>query len=197
MSTVIANMSMSLDGYIADRNDGVQELFEWYTAGGDVAVDTGNDDVKFRTSDDDAELVQETFPSVGALISGRRLFDLTDGWGGRHPVDAPVFVVTHTAPVAWPHPDAPFTFVSDGVESAVAQAKAAAGEKTVAIASADITRQCLDAGLVDAIAVDLIPVLLGDGIPFFANLASAPIRLENPTVRKGNRVTHLVYKVSK
>jgi dihydrofolate reductase len=194
MATVIANMSMSLDGFIAYPDDNVGELFEWYSAG-PVTVDTANADVSVHTDEASAEVFSEAVQSVGALVTGRRLFDLTDGWGGTHPVGSPVFVVTHAAPTDWPHPDAPFTFVTDGVASAIEQAKAVAGDAIVALASANITQQALDLGLVDKISVDLVPVLLGDGIPFFANLAKKPIRLGDPTVVQGKRVTHLHYDV--
>jgi dihydrofolate reductase len=98
-------------------------------------------------------------------------------------------------PEGWPRDDAPFTFVTDGIESAVAQAKALAGEKDVAVATPTITQQCLNAGLLDAISVDLVPVLLGEGIPFFATLRNAPVMLEDPVVTEGTRVTHLYYRV--
>lgn len=83
---------------------------------------------------------------------------------GQHPVGAPVYVVTHAAPEDWAHPEAPFTFVTDGVESAVRQAAVTAGDKIVAIASASIAQQCLVAGLLDVIHLSLVPVLLGEGI---------------------------------
>src|SRR3954451_7401575 len=92
--------------------------------------------------------------SVGGSVCGRRLFDLTQGWGGRHPMGVPVFVVTHSAPTAWAHPEAPFTFVTDGVESAVRQARQVAGEKWVSVASAGVAAQCLDAGLLDRVDID-------------------------------------------
>jgi dihydrofolate reductase len=105
--------------------------------------------------------------NVGALVSGRRLFDHTGGWAGSHPYGAPVLVVSHSVPEGWPREDAPFTFVTDGVESALAQAKTTAGEKMVAVAGPNIAQQCLNAGLLDEIVVNLVPVLLREGIPFF------------------------------
>jgi len=196
MATVITNMTMSLDGFIAYPDDTVGELFEWYSFG-PVAVATANDDVTVHVDEASAEVFAEAVASVGALVAGRRLFDVANGWGGRHPAGCPVFVVTHSAPTDWPHPDAPFTFVTDGVAAAIEQAKAVAGDATVAIASADITQQALNLGLIDKVTVDLAPVLLGAGIPFFANLANAPIRLGDPTVVQGKRVTHLRYDVLK
>lgn len=105
-----------------------------------------------------------------------------------------MFVVTHDAPQDWPHPDAPFTFVTDGVASAVRQAQAAAGDRSVAIANAEVARQCLDLGLLDAIEGDLVPVLLGAGTPWFAGV-QRPVALSTPTVVQSQGVTHLHYDV--
>lgn len=196
MGKVVANMSMSLDGYIEDSAGSVADLFAWYSAG-ERTVEMPGDAREFRTSDASAARIVEAVRATGALICGRRLFDLTHGWGGRHPAGVPVFVVTHRPPDGWEHPEAPFTFVTDGVASAVAQAKAAAGGRSVAVASADIARQCLDLGLLDVIAVDLVPVLLGGGTPFFAGPRPGPVSLGTPTVVQSRGVTHLVYDVRK
>jgi dihydrofolate reductase len=192
MSKVIANMSMSLDGFIADPADGIDQLFGWM-GNGDVEVPTAVDWATFRVSPASAEYMRNALSSVGALIAGRHLFDITHGWGGTHPVGAPVFVVTHEPPADWPHTDT-FTFV-DSVEKAVALAKETAGDKDVVVASSKIAQQCLDAGLLDAIHVDLVPVVLGEGVRWLENLNTAPVQLGNPTVIEGNRVTHLAYPV--
>jgi len=104
-------------------------------------------------------------------------------------------VVTHTPPADWPHTET-FTFV-DSVEKAVQVARELAGEKNVVVASAKIAQQCLDAGLVDTLNVDLVPVLLGEGVRWFENLAKSPVQLGNPTVIEGNGVTHLAYPVTR
>lgn len=130
------------------------------------------------------------------LIYGRRLFDLTPGWGGRHPTSVPVFVVTHRVPAGRPRADAPFTFVSEGVESAMAQASHVAGEKTIGVARASITQQCLRAGLLGEIVVALVPVLFGAGIHFFGHLGGTPIMRDTSRVIEGLRVTHLSYRVA-
>jgi dihydrofolate reductase len=196
MSKVIANMSMSLDGFIADPADGIDQLFGWM-GNGDVEVPTAVDWATFRMSPASAEYMRKAMSSVGALITGRHLFDLTHGWGGTHPVGVPVFVVTHQPPPAdWSHTDT-FTFV-DSVEKAVALARdaaVAAGDKDVVVASAKITQQCLDAGLLDAVNVDLVPVVLGAGVRWLENLDTAPVQLGDPTVVEGNGVTHLAYPV--
>jgi dihydrofolate reductase len=194
MATVVANMSMSLDGFVADVNDGVEHLFGWYF-GGDVDVPTADERLTFKVSEASARELRGGFSNVGALLTGRRNFENAKGWGGHHPVGAPVFIVTHTPPEGWD--DAPFTFVTDGVESAVAQAKATAGDRFVAVDGASIVQQCINLGLMDVIRVDLVPVLLGAGIPFFANLEHAPVTLDNPRVVEGVGVTHLEYRVKK
>lgn len=196
MGSVIANMSMSLDGFIEDRNGEVpSHLFRW-TQSGPQALAMPGDGREFRLAPASVRYLDEALSSLGALVCGRVLFDLTGGWRGRHPAGAPVFVITHEPPADWAHPDAPFTFVTDGVASAIAQAQALAGNKTVSVASADIARQCLELGLLDAIAVDLVPVLLGAGKPWFAGLADV-VDLETPVILEGAGVTHLVYRVQR
>jgi dihydrofolate reductase len=139
--------------------------------------------------------------SLGALVCGRTLFDVAEGWQGRHTLDVPVVVVTHHVPTDWieAHPEAPFTFVTDGVEAAVARAKALAGDLDVAIAGGTIATQCLNLSLLDEVAVDLVPVVMGEGNrPFFGNLSSEDVLLGNPTVCvQGDRVTHLVFPVQR
>jgi dihydrofolate reductase len=194
LATVIAEMTMSLDGFVADPSDGVEQLFGWYGSG-DVAVPTPGSEITFQTSEASAGHLRELLDGIGAIISGRRMFDVADGWGGSHPLGAPVFVVTHNVPPGWPRDDAPFTFVTDGIESAVAQAKTTAGDGLVGVGGADIAQQCLNAGLLDEVRVNLVPVLLGEGIRFFDNLAGAPIELGGPKVLEGTGVTHLYYRV--
>jgi len=195
MGNVIADMSMSLDGYVADAQDGTEQVFGWFF-GGDVAVASPNPHITFQVSEGSAQVLGGAMESVGALISGRRTFDLAGGWGGTHPMGVPVVVMTHHPPEGYE--DAPFHFVTDGIQSAVAKAQELAGDKLVGVASPDVTRQCLDAGLLHGIHVNLIPVLLGGGVPWFANVADAPIQLEGPTaVTEGAGVTHLSYRVKR
>jgi dihydrofolate reductase len=196
VAKIVANMSMSLDGFIAEPTDGVGELFDWYNTG-PVAVTMPGDHPARHVSMSaaSAEYLNAKLASLGALIAGRRLFDFAEGWGGAHPAGAPVFVVTHQAPEGWPHSG--FTFVTDGVESAVAQAAEVAGDKCVTIASPDIAQQVLRAGLLDEISVDLVPVLFGQGIRLFGDLLDGHVMLEDPEVVQGTRVTHLTYRVRK
>jgi dihydrofolate reductase len=196
MATVVADLSMSLDGFIADPFDEVGPLFDWY-GNGDVAVPTAVPERwTFHTSEASARYLRDGMGKVGAIVTGRRLFDHTSGWGGTHPWGVPVFVVSHTVPEGWPREDAPFTFVTDGLDKAVAQAKATAGEGWVSVAGPNIAQQCLNEGLLDGIQVNLVPVLLGDGIRFFDNLTGTPVALAGPTVIEGTGVTHLYYRVS-
>jgi dihydrofolate reductase len=196
MATLIADMSMSLDGFIADANDDVGPLFDWYN-NGPVTTPSADERWTFHTSEASARQLRVYMGQIGALLCGRRVFDLTGGWGGNHPAGCPVVVVTHSVPTDWPHPEAPFTFVTDGLESAVAKARSIAGDRIVAVATPSITQQCLNLGLVDAIRVNLVPVLLGEGIRFFDNLRNTPLMLEDPEVVEGTRVTHLQFRVRK
>jgi dihydrofolate reductase len=131
-------------------------------------------------------------------MCGRALFDFTDGWSGRHTMDVPVVVVTHQVPTRWVevHPDAPFQFVTDGIEAAVATAQNIARDRIVAVTGGTIARQCLELGLLDAVAVDLVPVVMGKGRPFFGELSIEDVQLGDPTACvQGDRVLHLLFPV--
>lgn len=194
MGKVIISATMSLDGFIADRHDNVGPLFDWYSAG-DVEAHLGDEERVFRTDPASADYLHTTAAEIGAVVIGRHLFDLTNGWNGRPAAGDAVFVVTHQAPTDWPFPDAPFTFVTDGVVNAVQQAKDFAGDRAVSVAASHIGGQALAAGVVDEVRVSLAPVVLGQGIPFFGDFTDGPQLLENPRVIEGNRVTHLIYTV--
>lgn len=195
MSKVVAVMSMSLDGYVADPNDGVGEVFDWYFHSGDVEFRTGGSDpMTFRVSEPSAQHLRALWSELGAVLTGRRTFEVADGWGGNH-AWGPAFVVTHEIPAGWPRPGSTVHFVTDGIESAVRQAKDAAGEKSVAVHGADTIQQLLNAGLLDEISVDIAAVLLGSGVRLFDHLAGMPGVLGNPTVIAGAGVTHLRYPV--
>jgi dihydrofolate reductase len=197
MGQVIADMSMSLDGFIADKQHGVEALHGWFF-NGQAEVQTPNPAVSFRPSEASAEVLRDALASVGAIVGGRHYFDSAQGWGGQHPMGVPVYVVTHRPPPAgWPADNDAIRFVYDGVESAIRQAQEAAGEKTVALATPTVTRAAYAAGLLDGVSVNLVPVLLGDGIPWFAGISDAPVPLEGPRIVPGNGVTHLRYAVTK
>jgi dihydrofolate reductase len=196
MAKVVAIMSMSLDGFVADANDGVAEVFDWYFSG-DVDVSTGSAtmDMMFHVSPASAEHLRGLQAEVGAMLTGRRTFEVADGWGGQHPWGVPAFIVTHEVPDGWPRPDSTVQFVTDGIESAVARARSAAGPKSVLVHGAQTIQECLDAGLLDEIHIDLAAVLLGAGVRLFDHLANTPVVLGDPTVIAGVGVTHLRYPV--
>lgn len=125
------------------------------------------------------------------------MFDITGGWNGKPPGEGPTFIVTHNPPQKWIYEGSPFTFVTDGVENAIARAKAAAGEKDVSVASASMAQQCLEAGLLDEIHLDLAPVLLGGGVRLFERLGIEPLDLEKIHAIDTPDVTHLAFRVVK
>lgn len=198
MGTVQAQAIMSLDGYVAKQDNTIGRLFDWLQ-NGEVAIPTPADDFTVHLSTPSAQHWRRWASSLGALVCGRTLFDVTEGWQGRHTLDVPVVVVTHQVPTDWveAHPAAPFTFVTDGVETAIARAQELAGDRVVTISGGTIARQCLDLGLLDEVAIDLVPVVMGEGNrPFFGKLSSQDVLLGNPTVCiQGDRVTHLVFPV--
>ncbi|TWD79333.1 dihydrofolate reductase [Kribbella amoyensis] len=191
MARVIASAAVSLDGFVADTGDAVGPLFDWYD-NGPVEVFGTDPDRPFRVSQASADYINAIWPKVGAVVIGRRLFDLTNGWNGVPAVGDHVFVVTHERPTDWPFPDAPFTFVN-GIEEAVVRAKAHARDRYVSVTAGNLTGQALAAGLVDEIAYNLVPVLFGSGVRFFGEYAGPQVLLEDPTVVQGDRVTHLHY----
>ena len=163
MTKLIADMSMSLDGKIATPDDDIAPLAQWFFSG-DTEVGP------FRVSEASAKLLGEAMESVGALIGGRRYFDLAEGWGGRHPMGVPVYILTHEPPADWPC-DSTIRFVTDGLESAVAQATEAAGGKDIGIATPGVVRQCLEAGLLDELQINVVPLVLGEGLSYFDGIA--------------------------
>jgi dihydrofolate reductase len=197
MTKTYTGASMSLDGYIAGPEEsGFDLLFDWYD-NGDVVIETAREDLTMRCTPPSAAYFREVMDTAGALVVGRRLFDITNGWEGRHPIDVPVVVVTHDPPSDWKprEPDPRFEFVTDGVEAAVARARELAGEKAVAVNGGTMARQALEAGLIDELWVDLVPVLLGGGTPLFDHV-KGPVSLEGPvSVVEGRNVTHLRYRV--
>ena len=192
MSKVKLNAAVSLDGFIAKPDDDPGPIFDWYE-NGDVAFNGGDPERVFHLSAASADYLDRTWSTIGASVIGRHLFDITKGWNGRPAVGDAVFVVTHEAPTDWDFPDAPFTFVTDGVESAIAQAKASAGDRDVSLSAGQLAGQALRAGLVDEIHLALAPFLLGTGVPFFGDYDGPILGFSDPEVVQGTRVTHLRY----
>ena len=199
MATVFAGFTMSLDGFIANPDDSTEGLFDWF-ASGDTEYVLPNGKMTVRLSPASAMVMRDIWQRVGAIVTGRRMFDIAHGWGGTHPLNVPVFVVSHSIPEGWPRDDAPFTFVTgvaDGVERAIEQAKEVAGEKLVIVAGANVAQQALKAGLVDEFELDLVPVLLGRGIRAFEYLGVEPIKLERIIGVLAPDVTHLRFRVKR
>jgi dihydrofolate reductase len=193
MGQVIANLAMSLDGFIADEGGGCEELFGFYD-NGDVELVLAPGWPTFHMHEPSATLMREAVARIGCHVVGRDLYDMTGGWGGQPGNEAPIVVLTHQAPEQ--HPDGvAYYFVSD-VGAAIARAREVAGELDVAISGGTVARQALDAGLLDVIDVSLVPVVLGSGIAWFAG-SQGPVRLSDPVVHEGRGVTHLRYEVLK
>lgn len=198
MASVIAGFTMSLDGFIANPDSSTDGLFDWFSSG-DTELVLPNGKMTVRLSPASAMVLRDIWQTVGAFVTGRRMFDLAQGWGGSHPLNVPTFVVSHSMPElpeSWPG-DAPFTFVTDGLENAIEQAKRVAGEKTVILAGANIAQQALKTGLLDEIEIDLVPVLLGQGIRLFEYLGVEPIKLERTIAVLAPDVTHLRFRVKR
>jgi dihydrofolate reductase len=183
--------SVSVDGFVADEGDDPGPLFDWLSRG-DVPLD---DSGALTVSQASFDYTRAYWDRIGVTVVGRHVFDLTDGWDGTPPsgVDH-VVVVTHRPPPEGWDPQAPFHFV-DGVEAAVARARELAGDRIVEVAAGDVGGQVLAAGLVDEVRMDVVPVVLGSGKRYFGSV-SAQHLLDGPdTVIRGERVTHLRYRV--
>jgi dihydrofolate reductase len=152
----------------------------------------------FKLSSRSAEVFEDLIENGGAVVTGRRTYDIADAWGGNGPLPGlPLFVLTHHVPDHVPHGESRYTFVTDGVESAIEQAKAAAGDKYVSLMGASIPQQCLRAGLLDEIQIHLVPLLLGAGVRLFDHLGTETIELEPIQVVDAPGVTHLRFRVIK
>jgi len=197
MTRVFTSATVSLDGFIAYNDHTVGPLFDWYDAG-DVEIANAGETPAFRMDAASAEYWRDLVASIGVLVVGRRLFDVTDGWKGVHPFDVPIVVVTHEPPIGWSYPGSEnFHFSTDGVAAAVNLARALAGDRDVCLAAGFIARQALELGLLDEVAIDLVPVVLGTGRPYFGEFDDGATRLlGDPTVVvRGTRATHLRFPV--
>jgi len=176
MGKVVLYASVSVDGFIAEDNDQPGPIFDWLSDGPD-------------------DYTRSSWGDIAVTVAGRHVFDLTDGWDGKPPADVPhVVVVTHRPPPDGWDPAAPFHFV-DGIEPALAKAQELAGDGTVEVAAGDVGGQALAAGLVDEVAMDVAPVVLGSGKRYFGSVDGRHL-LEDPhVVVQGKRVLHLRYRV--
>jgi dihydrofolate reductase len=196
MGEVFVDMSMSLDGFIAAPDDDVDAVHAWMY---DLKAFREPHGEAGGTTDRDSEILDESMKRSGASIIGRRMYDLTDGWGDNPPFHEPVFVLTHEArePLAKAG-GTTFTFVTDGVESAMTQARDAAGGRDIAVRGGAKTVQgFLAAGLVQEIQVHIVPILLGSGIRLFEEVDWGPLRLEATRIVESPAVTHLRYRVQR
>jgi dihydrofolate reductase len=202
MGKVASDISMSLGGFVAGPNDGPENplgdggerlhqwvfgLKSWREQHGLTGGKTGRD----------ADVLDEAFRDTGVVVLGKRMFGNAKGWGDNPPFHKPVFVLTHEAR----EPEVKeggttFTFVTDGIESALEQAKSAAGDKDVSVAGgANTIQQAMSAGLLDEIQIHLIPVLLGDGIRLFDGPSAGQLELDATRVIESDGVTHLRFRV--
>lgn len=184
MRKVILGFTMSLDGFINDRNGGVGDLY--------------HDLETLRY----AEPLKESIQDTGAVVMGRKTFEMgdPDAYAGNYEYQVPIFVVTKYPPRLQPKQtdQLTFTFVTEGVESAIQQAKAAAGDKDVTIVGgAKIASQCLNTKLVDEIHMDIMPILLGNGLRPFEHIGEGSIKLEKMSVVETSVRTHLKFRIIK
>ncbi|MCK2215564.1 dihydrofolate reductase family protein [Actinomadura sp. ATCC 31491] len=203
MGTVIMHSVASVDSFIADPKDDVGPLHDWYFAGddpiiggGDRGYDHSGSGSAFQVSRASADYVRSTWAAIGVIVMGRTLFDLVNGWEGRPPAGDHVVVVSHRPkPEGW-HPEASYHFVTD-VPAAIARAQELAGDRIVAVNAGDVGGQALAAGLVDEVAIDVVPVVFGAGKRYFGSVEGR-LLLEDPhVVIQGERVMHLRYKVAR
>jgi dihydrofolate reductase len=202
MSKVVFNITVSLDGYVAGPNDGPdlglgeggERLHDWAFELASWREPHGLEGGETNPSSE----VLEGMSAAGAVVVGKRMFDNAHGWGDEPPFHTPVFVLTHTAREPLTKSDTTFTFVTDGIESAIEQAKAAAGDGDVSIGGgASTAHQALKAGLVDEVQLTVAPVLLGGGVRLFEGLGPDDAEFELVRVIEGPKATHLKYRVVK
>jgi dihydrofolate reductase len=192
---------VSVDGFIADKNDGVGPLHEWYFSGDTPVTETDEEGFDhsgagngFRVSSASAGYVRSIWAGIGTIVMGRTLFDLVNGWEGRPPAGDHVVVVSHRPkPEGW-HPEASYHFVDD-VTAAIAKAQELAGDRIVAVNAGEVGGQILEAGLVDEVAMDVVPVVFGSGKRFFGDIDGQHLLADPDVVIQGDRVLHLKFKV--
>ncbi len=213
MTRLTLDITMSLDGFIAGPNQTVEQplgeggdrLHEWIY-GLETFRERHGETGGTRNADDD--VLRESIDATGAVLMGRRMFSggeggweddpVADGWWGDDPpFGVPVFILTHHArETVTKQGGTSYTFVTEGIDAAVAQARAVAGGKNVAVAGgANVVQQCLSAGLLDEMQIHVAPLLLGDGVRLFDDLGAGPRALELTRVIESPAVTHLRYSV--
>jgi dihydrofolate reductase len=205
MSKVVVDLSMSLDGFITVPNDGPENglgdggerLHEWLY---DLSSWRERHNLVGGQASRNSEILDEAFKNTGAIVMGRRMFDIAEApWGDNPPFHMPVFVVTHRErEQVVRQGGTTFTFITDGIESALERAKAISGDKDISVAGgANIVQQYLKAGLLDEIQIHLVPILLGNGRRLFDQLYPQQIELEKTRVIESPGVTHLRFSMVK
>jgi dihydrofolate reductase len=200
MAKVVIDLSMSLDGFIAGPGDGRQHplgerggerIFSWYFNG-----DTPYEGTMFRPRGANRRVVAEMFQQAGVMLTGRRTYEIANGWNGTHPVNGiPIVILTHNPPLNVPKGKSQLVFVTDGIESAVTKAKALAKDKDVGIGGASVAQQALRAGLVDELYLHVAPILLGAGVRLFEHLGDEAIRLRKIRSLDAEDMSHLRFEV--
>jgi dihydrofolate reductase len=196
MSTVVMHAVTSVDGYVADENDEVGPLFDWYFNGDQPIIDDPGEQqhAPFRVSSTSLSYVRPFWESIRATIQGRHLFDLSNGWEAQPPAGEHLLVVSHRPkPEGW-HPEADVPFFDD-VAVAVVEAKRRADDGAVAICAGDVGGQALALGLVDQVAMDVVPVVFGKGKRYFGRVDGRHLLEDPDVVIQGDRVLHLRFKV--
>jgi dihydrofolate reductase len=202
MGIVAADISVSLDGFVAGPNDGPElglgeggeRLHEWIVGLKSWRERHG---LEGGESNHDAEVLDEAFRNVGAIVLGKRMYDNAKGWGDDPPFKVPVFVLSHQPLEKIVKGETSFDFVSGGIEKAVKQASSAAGGGDVSISGgASTIQQTIAAGLLDQIQIHLVPILLGGGVRLFEGLDPERTELELTRVIESPSVTHLRYRVA-
>jgi dihydrofolate reductase len=197
MGRIICDLSVSLDGFVAGPDDGPQNplgrggeaLFAWMT-GGPEANRMGP---WFTPPDASKVVMDEWLHESGAIISGRRTFDIANGWKHGHPIDVPIFVMTHKPPTEgeW---SPRVSFVTGGIHEALDKARAVAGDKYISLSGASPVQQLLKLGLLDEIQLHVTPLLLGAGVRLFDHLGGS-VPLDQLRAIESVGVTHLRYRV--
>ena len=192
---VIWDVNVSLDGFIAKPDDSPGRLFDWYFKG-DKESAYQTDRYPFKLSEEEVKIFDDSTKSIGAVVAGRRTYDSTKGWRASYYNPVPMFIVTHNVPQVVPEGKTKFTFVTDGIESAIQQAKTAADGKAVNLLGANIAGQVVEAGLLDEFHVHMAPFFLGDGIRLYNRPGSQQVQFERiSVVSSSSGWTHLEFKL--
>jgi len=203
MGKVVVDLSMSLDGFITGPKDSIElplgengdRLHDWIFGG---SSERSGMSPRNSATDKNREILDEAFETTGATVMGWRWFDIGEKpWGDDPPFHIPVFVLTHHPRATIKKGRTTFTFITDGIESALEKARSAAGDKNVDVGAANVAQQYIRAGLLDEIQIHLVPILLGEGVGLFDHLSPNPIELERTRIVEAPGVTHLRFRVVK